>query len=366
MQVQKSLVKFAPKGENGFYDVVKQRVEAYFEVNGLTRYADNAMRIKTFAMLALYFVPFFIMVSGLAAGNLWFYYSMWILMGLGIVGIGASVMHDSNHGAYSGNKRLNNLLGNVLNILGGYSHNWKIQHNILHHTYTNLEGLDEDIDAGILLRMSPHKPRYGFHRFQHLYAWFLYMIMNLFWVTIKDYRQLIRYEQNGMLKKQKISLRKALWELSLLKVVYIAYVIVLPILFSGVMWYHVLLGFVIMQVIAGLALACIFQPAHVMETSTFPDPPEDRRMEDNWAVHQLRNTTNFCPNSVITSWFIGGLNYQIEHHLFPHICHIHYPKIAPIVATVAKEFQLPYNVLPTFAHALYEHGRMLKVLGRPD
>jgi len=363
VQQKKSLVKFASKGEDSFYDTVKQRVEEYFRTNNISRYANTAMKVKTAVMLSLYFAPYFLMVSGFAT-PLWLFYGTWLLMGLGIVGIGTSVMHDSNHGSYSENKHVNNFLGNILNILGGYSRNWRIQHNILHHTYTNLEGLDEDIDAGILLRMTPHKPRYRFHRFQHIYAWFLYMIMNLFWVTVKDFRQLLRYDKEGLLKKEKVTLKKAITELSLLKVLYVAYILVLPMMFSGVAWYHVVFGFIGMHMMAGLGLACIFQPAHVMETSTFPDPPPTRKMEDSWAVHQVLNTTNFSPDSTLTAWFIGGLNYQIEHHLFPHICHIHYPKIAPIVAQTAREYNLPYNVQKTFAHALWEHGKMLRELGR--
>ncbi len=364
MQVKKQLVKFAPKGQDSFYDAVKARVEHYFESNNISEYANRKMKIKTAAMLSMYFVPYVLIVTSLMSSHLILFYLSWFVMGIGLVGIGTSVMHDCNHGSYSTNKHINNLLGGVLNILGGYSRNWKIQHNILHHTYTNLDGLDEDIEAGVLLRMSPQKPWYKFHRFQHLYAWFLYLLMNLFWVTVKDYRMLFRYEKDGMLKKQKISLKQALLELSGYKVLYIAYMIVLPLLFSGVSWYHVVIGFVGMHMIAGLALACIFQPAHVMETSTFPEPTNERKIEENWAVHQLLNTTNFCPNSTITSWFIGGLNYQIEHHLFPHVCHVHYPKLSPIVASVAKEYNLPYNVQRTFMQAIIEHGKMLRNLGR--
>jgi len=363
VQQKKSLVKFAPKGEEGFYDTVRQRVEEYFRENDVSKYANRAMKIKTVVMMALYFLPYAFVVTGLIATPLWLFYGAWVLMGLGIVGIGTSVMHDSNHGSYSDKQFVNGFLGNVLNILGGYSRNWRIQHNILHHTYTNLEGLDEDIDAGVMLRMSPHKPLHGYHRYQHIYAWFLYMLMNIFWVTVKDFRQLIKYNEEGLLKKEKITLRNAILELSFMKVFYIFYIIVLPIFFSGVAWQHVLLGFLAMHMMAGLGLACVFQPAHVMETSTFPVPPENRKMEESWAVHQVLNTTNFAPDSKLTAWFIGGLNYQIEHHLFPHICHIHYPKIAPIVAKTAKEYNIPYNVQKTFAGALAEHGKMLKLLG---
>jgi len=362
-QSTKSLVKFAPKGIDGFYDTVKKRVDDYFTSNNISKHANGAMKLKTVVMLSLYFVPYLAIVTGLLSTSPALFYMAWLLMGLGIVGIGTSVMHDSNHGSYSSNKYVNSILGNILNVLGGYARNWRIQHNILHHTYTNLDGLDEDINAGILLRMSPNTPRYRFHRFQHIYAWFLYMLMNLFWVTVKDYKQVVRYEREGLLRKEKVTLSKALTELSLLKVLYVVYVILIPLLFSGVAWYHIVLGIVAMHMMAGLGLACIFQPAHVMESSTYPVPSPAGKMEDSWAVHQLLNTTNFSPDSKLTAWFIGGLNYQIEHHLFPHVCHIHYRKIAPIVAATAREYNLPYNVQKTFAHALWEHGKMLRILG---
>lgn len=365
MSSKKPLVKFAPKGTDSFYDAIKIRVEDYFVQNKIDKTANTAMKVKTIAMLCFYFIPYVLIVTGVASMSLWIFYGLWLVMGIGIVGIGTSVMHDSNHGAYSQNAYVNSFLGNLLNILGGYSRNWRIQHNILHHTYTNLDGLDEDIEAGFLLRMSPNRKQYRFHRYQHIYAWFLYMIMNLFWVTVKDYRQIFKYEKEGLLRKEKISLKKAIWELSGIKLFYITYIIVLPILFSQVAWYQVVLGFTFMHLTAGLGLACVFQPAHVVESSTFPEMPATQKMEDSWAVHQILNTANFSPGSHITAWFIGGLNYQIEHHLFPQICHIHYPKIAPIIAQTAREYNLPYHVQKTFVQAIWEHGRMLYLLGRP-
>ena len=361
---KKQIVKFAPKGETNFYDLVRARVNDYFKVNNISPYSNSKMYVKTAAMLCMYFVPYLVIVTGLASVSLLLFYALWLLMGLGIVGIGCSVMHDSNHGAYAENKAVNHFLGSLLNILGGYSLNWKIQHNILHHTYTNIEGLDEDIDAGPVLRMSPDKQLRPFHRFQHLYAWLVYCIMNLYWITVKDYRMLLRYHKNGLLRKQNTTLRKAVTELSLLKVVYVAYILVLPLLFSGVPWYHVVGGFVAMHVVAGFSLACIFQPAHVVETSDYSSPSEDRKMENNWAVHQVLNTADFAPNNKLVCWFIGGLNFQIEHHLFPHICHVHYPHIAPIVQDTMEECGLPYQVMPTFRSALLAHGQMLRKLGQ--
>jgi linoleoyl-CoA desaturase len=284
-------------------------------------------------------------------------------MGLGIVGIGTSVMHDSNHSAYSRNKIVNRIMGGIIDFMGAYSVNWRIQHNILHHTYTNLSGLDDDIDAGNLLRMSPHQQRLPLHRWQHLYCWGLYSMMNVYWVLVKDYVQIFKFEKEGLLRKEKKTLTQAFWEITAMRIVYFGYTIVLPILFSGVAWYHCVIGFVFIQVIAGISLACIFQPAHVMETSDFAVPDDQSKLENSWAVHQVLNTADFAPRNRFLTWFIGGLNRQIEHHLFPHICHIHYPALSRIVKQTVQEFGLPYNVYPTFGDALRAHYKMLKMLG---
>lgn len=363
---KKQLVKFVPRNPDTFFSIAKQRVDQYFTENNISKNGNRKMYIKTAAMVSMYFVPCILIITGALSSSLVLFYGAWALMGLGILGIGCSVMHDSNHGSYSTNKKLNEALGSLLNIIGGYSPNWKIQHNILHHTYTNLDGLDEDIEAGILIRMSPHKPRLKMHRYQHIYSWFVYCLMNLFWITVKDYRKIFHYHKEDLLKKQKLTLKSALLELSLLKVLYFGYALVLPLAFSGLPWYHVVIGFVGMHMMAGLGLAMVFQPAHVMESSEYPAPTGERIVENTWAVHQVRNTINFAPNNIILSWFIGGLNYQIEHHLFPHICHVHYPQLSRIIKQTAEEHGVPYITKPTFRSALAGHGSMLRYLGRND
>lgn len=365
--VQKiNIVRFAPKNGEGFYDKLKEKVNAYFSDNKIETYGDGSMIWKTIIMVSLYFVPYILMLAGVGSSNLFIFYGLWFLMGIGMVGIGCGVMHDSNHGTYSGNKKVNNFMGRIIALVGGYEPNWRIQHNILHHTYTNIEGLDHDLDAGVFLRFSPHSKHYKLHRFQHLYAWFLYGLLTLQWATIKDFRQIIQYDKLDLLKKEKLTLKKAMFQVITYKVIYYGYMFIIPIFVFGIAWQHILLGFIIMHFVAGFSLSVIFQLAHVMEDCEFPEPPEDRKMENNWAVHQLLNTANFSPRSPFMNWFVGGLNHQIEHHLFPHISHIHYRKIALIVKSTAKEYNLPYNVQPTFLHALWYHGKMLRKLGKKD
>lgn len=362
-----NIVRFASKGNSSFIDTVTAKVQDYFQTTKTSPYANGGMWRKTIIMILCYTIPYLLIISSVGANSLLLFWAFWLLMGFGIVGIGTSVMHDANHGAYSPNKKVNAFLGHMLEVIGGYSVNWKIQHNLLHHTYTNIEGLDEDIDSIVLLRLSPRQQWYWFHRYQHLYAWFFYMLMTLYWMTAKDYLQVIRYKKRDLLVKQKISLRRAIFHITWYKMFYYSYVLVLPILFSGQAWYFVLAGFVIMHFTAGFMLACIFQPAHVMPDSTFPEPIVEgskRHIKDTWAVHELASSTNFAPRSRVLSWFIGGLNFQIEHHLFSNICHVHYRKLAPIVKQTAEEFGLPYHVKRTFLIALIEHGRMLKILGK--
>lgn len=227
--------------------------------------------------------------------------------------------------------------------------------------------MDEDIDSIKLLRFSPRQPHYWFHRYQYIYVWFFYMLMTLFWMTAKDYIQIARYNKHGLLAKHNVSFKQALFRITLYKAIYYAYILVLPIVFSGMPWYYSILGFLFMHCTAGLFLSCIFQPSHIVEASTFQLPLEikgKKQMEDSWAVHEIENTTNFAPNNHFLTWFVGGLNYQIEHHLFTGICHVHFSKLAPIVKNVASDFGISYHEEPTFWQALGGHVKMLKKLGR--
>ena len=368
MKIQKlDIVRFASKGKDSFYDAIISNVNTYFETRHISPYANTEMWVKTMVMLSLYFVPYVLLTTGFAAGNAWIFFGLWFLMGWGMSGIGTAVMHDANHGTYSPVKRVNSLIGYILEIIGGYTVAWRIQHNVLHHTYTNVMGLDEDIDTMGLLRLSPRQPRRWYHRYQYIYAWFFYMGMTLFWMTAKDYLAVVRYKQHDLLKAQNVLLKQAIFRITMYKLFYYGYILVLPILFSGMPWYFVMAGFLLMHCTGGLFLSCIFQPAHIMEESPFELPIESagkRRMENSWAIHEIVNTTDFAPNNRVLTWFAGGLNFQIEHHLFTHICHVHYKKLAPIVQSTMTDFGLPYHVQPTFFRAVLEHAKMLKKLGR--
>lgn len=358
-------VKFPRPTGTDFYQTLKLRVNDYFETRQISRHANSSMVFKTIAILSIYLIPYLMIITNTVT-NPWLVFALWVIMGVGIAGIGLSIMHDANHGAYSSKPWVNSFLGASLNFLGGNAMNWKIQHNVLHHTYTNIDGLDEDIAPGPILRLSPSQPLTKIHRFQHLYAWFLYTLMTIMWITIKEFKQLRNWKGSSYFESQGSTYGKSIALLIFTKVIYFSYGLVLPLLLTPNPWWLTVTSFILMHMIAGFILGIVFQPAHTVPTSEFPIPDEQRNMENTWAVHQMLTTANFAPDNRLFSWYVGGLNYQIEHHLFTNICHVHYRGLSKIVKATAEEFGLPYQVEPTFLSALRSHAKLLWNLGHNE
>jgi linoleoyl-CoA desaturase len=294
--------------------------------------------------------------------SFWVHLLLTIVMGIGMAGIGMNVMHDANHGSYSTKKWVNSFMGGTIYVLAGNVHNWQVQHNVLHHTYTNIIGHDEDLEAGRIMRFSKEAEWHKFHKFQQYYAVFLYGLLTFNWAITTDFKQMRSYLKRKLSYGEPKS-PKILWTtLIITKVIYLAIWIVLPIVI-GIAWWKVLVGFFIMHYTAGLILSIVFQLAHVVDEAANPQPNENGEMENTWAIHQLFTTVNFAPKNKIVNWYTGGLNHQIEHHIFPHISHVHYDKISKIVKETAQECQLPYYEYKTFRSAVIAHFKHLKELG---
>ncbi len=319
-----STVKFNIKDKPEFIIELRRKVNLYFKENNLSKHGDFNMKAKTAFMLALYLIPLACMIGGIIQ-SLDLMYFMWVLMGLGMSGIGLAVIHDANHGSYSKKKKINKGLGYLMNIIGAFHITWKIQHNVLHHSFTNIEGFDEDLEIAVMRFSSTQKPHKAYS-LQAFYAPFLYGLMTIFKLFVKDFQQLIDFSKRGLLIRQGLTPKEAWSHLILNKIIYLLFTLILPIVIMNISWWHVLLGFLLMQFISGLFLALVFQSAHVVKETEFYEVDENSSVENNWAIHQMNTTSNFARKSVFFSWFIGGLNYQIEHHLFPNICHVHYKK----------------------------------------
>ena len=361
----KGKVKFVTKDKNLFFATLKERVDNYFKTNNISKHANATMVFKTVILLSSYLLPFVLLL--VLKPPFFIALMLWVLIGVALAGIGMSVMHDGNHGAYSSNDKVNFWMGAIVNLLGASIFNWKLQHNILHHTYTNISNMDDDIDDKAGMRFSPNTELKSRHQFQWIYSFFFYGLTSIYWVFLKDFVQFNRYIKEGVNPNSKAQNVVALIKIILVKVIYLFIVLVMPTLFFGIPFYQIITGFLVMHFLAGIILTITFQLAHTVEGTSHPLPNEDGVIENNWAIHQMNTTVNFARHNKIISWYIGGLNFQVEHHLFPKISHVHYPHIAEIVKTTAEEFDVPYLENETLAEALRSHINTLKRFGRlPD
>ncbi len=353
-------LKFSNKGQTDFVRTLRKRVDSYFKENKISKGANTIMVLRTFFCLALWIGNYIYLVSG-NVPTIGLYYLLWAIQGVGMVWGAINIGHDAIHGAYSTNKFINGLLSHTFNLNGASAYMWTKMHNAAHHTYTNVEGYDEDIQSLPIIRMSPETDLKPIHRFQHFYAPFFYGLATISWVFIKDYVKFFKNEV-GNYNGQKHPTKEYFY-LFFYKAIYYVLFIVLPFIFIPIPWTHILLGYLTMNAVAGFYLAMVFMLAHVVEETHFPMPNQEGTIENSWAVHQLYTTANFASRSRFMNFMTGGLNCQVEHHLFPNICSIHYRKLAPIVEATAKEFKVPYYDNPTFTYAFGSHLRFLKKIG---
>ena len=344
-----------------FFRTLNKRINTYFKDNKIKKTGNWKLYSKAIIMFAIFLVPLILILTlNLPA---WAQILLIITIGIGMAGVGMNVMHDANHDAFSSKKWVNKLMGSSIYILAGNVYNWKVQHNVLHHTYTNIQGYDEDIDAGRIIRFSKHTKWLKIHRYQKFYSFFLYGLLTINWAITTDFFQSYQYLKRKLSYGDFPKPATQWTKLIVSKIVYYSIWIALP-LFLGFVWWHVLIGFFIMHYTAGIILSVVFQLAHVMPNTEMPKPDEKGNMKNTWAIHQLFTTSNFAPKSWLVEFYTGGLNHQVEHHLYSNISHVHYKKIAKIVKETAAEFSLPYNEYNTFWKALAEHYNQLKVLGQ--
>lgn len=347
-------------GENSFHRELRRRVDAEFKRSG-TRQRDSAqMYLKTAVILVTFALAYVALL--LFARHWWQSLPLALLLGTAMAAIGFNIMHDGGHHAYSERRWVNRLMALTLDLVGGSSYIWQWKHARFHHTWVNVDGHDSDIDLGVLGRLSPLQPRRPWHRWQHFYLWPLYGVTAIRWHLFGDFRDMI----TGTVGARPFNRPKG-WDLVGFvfgKLVFFVFAFGLPLIFHPVG--TVLLFYALVSAVAGILLALVFQMAHVVEEAEFPVPDETgRQMATPWAIHQLQTTVDFARSNRVLGWLIGGLNFQIEHHLFPRISHVHYPLVARVVEDTCREFGVPYLEHRTFGAGLASHYRWLRQLGQP-
>jgi len=352
-------VKF--DGSPRFQVELRRRVDQFFRSTGRRRRDCPQMYVKTAILFALFAASYGLLVF--ADIPWWQGIPLAILLGLVTSAIGFNVQHDGRHQAYSNHPWVNKLMSMALDMMGGSSYLWHYKHVVFHHTYVNITGHDADVDIGILGRLTPHQKRYGFHRWQHWYLWPLYGFMAIRWQLIGDFREVI----TGKIGEHKIPRPKG-WELVIFlvgKLVFFSLAFVIPMLYHPA--WVVLAFYGVVTTVAGVVMSVVFQLAHCVEDAEFPMPDEKSgNIEEAWAIHQVETTVDFARRSRLAAWLLGGLNFQIEHHLFPRICHVHYPAISKVVEETCREFGIKYREQKSFWSGVASHYRWLRQMGLPE
>jgi linoleoyl-CoA desaturase len=355
---RKLVATYLPKSD--FCRQVQLRVDAYFEQAGVRRRDVPRMYLKTAIMLtwlaAAYYLLVFVAATPLAT------VAAAITLGLAMAGVGFNIQHDGNHGAYSEYAWINKTMALALDLLGGTAYFWHYKHNIAHHTHPNIDGHDDDINVGILGRMSPGQRWYPAHRFQRFYMWGIYALLAIEWQLTGEFRNLMN---KRMIGSTKVPVPKG----AELVIFWVGKVVFFGLAFGVPLWRHSFLavvgGYLIAAGTLGLVLALVFQLAHCSDQASFTGVSAEHLVVPRaWAEHQVEATVDFARDSRVLDWYLGGLNFQVVHHLFPKICHVHYRALAPIVEQACREHDVRYFAYPTAWAALQSHARWLRLMGQ--
>ena len=346
------------EGSDAFFKTVKTRVEEYFKSTGRKPRDCWQMYLKTAIVFSWAIASYLLLVF--ATSHWWQAIPLAVSLGFAMAAIGFNIQHDGGHKAYSDKPWINKLMAMSLDLLGGSSYVWDHKHNTLHHTYANIHEHDDDIEVGFFGRLAPDQQWRRFHRLQHIYLWVLYGLLPVKWQLFDDFHSIAR----GSIGNYKFSRPKG-WNLVVFlggKLQFYFLAFGLPMLFHK--WYLVLGLYLLACWVMGIMLSIVFQLAHVVEEAEFPLPNDHGKIETHWAVHQVQTTVDFARRNPVLCWFLGGLNFQIEHHLFPRICHIHYPRISKLVEETCREFGVQYHAHKSFFAGVASHFRWLRQMGQ--
>jgi linoleoyl-CoA desaturase len=351
-------------GSDRFLRELRKRVDAYFERTGRRRRDCPQMYFKTASILAWLVAAYVLLLF--VATSWWAILPLAVMLGLSMAAVGFNIQHDGGHKAYSERRWVNKIMSLTLDLVGGSSYLWDWKHNSIHHTYPNVSGYDDDINIGFLGRLSPQDRHLGFHRLQGIYLWLLYGFLAIKWHLVDDFYSLAI----GRIGGHKIPRPKGR-DLAVFiggKVLFFTLAFGIPMLLHPI--WAVLVVYAIAAFVSGVVLSVVFQLAHCVEEADFPVPVTSAngpsRIQTEWAVHQVQTTVDFARGNPVLCWFLGGLNFQIEHHLFNKICHVHYPALSKVVEETCREFGVRYAAHRSFLSAVASHFRWLVAMGRPS
>lgn len=350
-------LKFATDEGSAFYRELNEKVDQYFKAQGLKKTGNKKMIFKILLYFSLDIVFYILMIS---SDSITGFYAFYLLMGLSVLLTAFNISHDAAHGVAVKSKFWNQFLFSLsFNLQGNNAYVWGKNHNESHHLYTNIEGSDIDVLNNPLFRMTDTQAIKWFHRYQFLYAPFLYLFYSINWFFFRETLMLLKFSSRTIkIEIPKIEVAK----LILYKLIYIGYMIVLPIVFLPYGWIIILMAFLINHFLISILFVGVLGVAHLSDYVSHPQPDENNNLNISWPKLQMLTSIDYHPESTTLNWILGGFNAHAVHHLLPNICHVHYLEILPIFKRLARKHKLTYMEM-SYGESLASHFRFLKAMG---
>jgi linoleoyl-CoA desaturase len=355
-------IRFRDRRGGEFYATVRRGVEDYFRRTAKSRYADGTLIAKGVVYLGVALGAYGLILTG------WFgAWGMLLLAnvyGIAALLLGINVGHDGAHAAISRHRWINQtVLYASFVLIGADPYLWQMRHVRSHHIFPNVNGCDIDIDSNLFLRLSPNHPKRWYQRYQHLYAPFVFWLVDIHTVFVQDLHYLFKRELANM-----VDIRhppSAYFSFIACKVVFVGLIFVIPVLVLPIPWWEVLLGALLMSFVSSCAFVYLLIGTHFCEEATFPETDAHGVIEHDWATHAMLTSLDWSPYSRLAHVIAGGSNAHAAHHLFPNVSHVHYRAISRIIHTAAVECGVPHNV-STLPRMIRSHFRFLKRMGMAE
>ncbi len=345
--------RFLGDSKKRHYAGLRQRVRKVLDEKG--RPSHTILQVKAVVFPLVYTGVYLITLY--AYPNLYAYFGGFVFLGLFMVVIYLTVIHEVAHDNIFKSKKMNRFVLYFFDILGANSFIWKRRHTLMHHNYPNINGWDTDIEQSALFKVSPDAPTSPVHKYQHYLIFLLYPLYLFNWLIIRDFKD---FFQKGRTVRKIVKIPKIEYvKLFAFKIFYLFYMFVLPVLFFEIPFYHVLLGFVVLTFTASVFALLVLLPPHASSENDFPVPSEQMQMGTTWLEHQLRTTNDIKANGWFVSFFMGNFNLHLAHHLFPHLNYLELKDATRILKTYAREQELPYRAYP-MKKALENHYKLIR------
>lgn len=350
-------IKFGTEGKE-FGEDVKRRVAAYFSDNNIGTKANGLMIFKSLLLIALFITSYYMAVFADIRPLFKLFFA--ISFGSSMAFLAFNIGHDASHNAYAKNNRVNSILAYTMNLCGINQYIWNIKHNLSHHSFTNIPHADmdnENVGVARITRFHKWKPVF---KYQYLYLPFLWPFFGMFLIFVKDF-QLFAMTRMGNSQYESHPIRE--WVILIVsKLIVVTYIFVIPLMVIDLPYWQILLGILVLFMCMGTLLTTIFLFVHLIENTPFPEEDKEGKIKDHWMLHQLKVTTDYSPFNPILTFFSGGLNQHVAHHMFPNYCHVHYGAITKIIQQTAKEHGYEYRYQSHWK-AFKSHIRFLKKMG---